>query len=82
MEMKLGQPTEIAIKPNPGKTEFRFLLSFPGSPQSVEFLTSARGAMLLMQGLQVVQATHKIPIPRRRVPAGKPNLRIVTGDDE
>jgi hypothetical protein len=81
--MKLGQPTEIKIKPNnPGKTEFQFLLSFPGLPQQVEFLTSAEGAMNLMQGLQKLQAKYKIPIPRSVVPAGKPNLRIVTDDDE
>jgi hypothetical protein len=80
--MKLGHPTQLAIKANAGKTEFRFLLSFPESPRQVEFLASAEGAMNLLLGLQELQAKYKIPIPQRVRPTWRPNLRVVTDDDE
>jgi len=80
--MKLGSPTSIKITPIKEKTEFQFRLSFPESPQQVEFQTSAEGAMNLMIGLQRLQAHHKIPIPQRLRLTGKPNLRVVTDDDE
>lgn len=79
--MKLGHPLQLLIKPNEGKTEFQFLLSFREAPQQVEFLDSAEGAMNLMQALQKLQAKYKIPIPRPALPAGKPQLRVVTDDE-
>jgi hypothetical protein len=76
--MKLGWLRRIEINPSPDKTEFRYLLSFAGRHQPIEFETSARGAMLIMGALRKLQAQHKIPIPREVRPAGKPDLKIVT----
>lgn len=79
--MKLGTPTRIEVKPTKGKTEFRFLLSFAEEPRLVEFSTSADGAMMIMHGLQQLQAYHKLPIPERIRPRGKPKLRLVKLDE-
>jgi hypothetical protein len=79
--MKLGTPTKLDVRPNAEKTEFRFLLSFPGRPQPVEFEVDADGAMMMMHGLQRLQALHKIPIPSAVRPHGKPKLRVVTPDE-
>lgn len=78
--MKLGRPTKLEIKPNAEKTEFRFLLTFPGRPQPVEFALDAPGTMGILVGLQRLQARHKIPIPSSLRPTGKPKLRVVTPD--
>ena len=79
--MKLGTPTRIEIKPTKEKTGFRFLLTFPGRLQPVEFETSAAGAMMIMAGLQRLQTLHKIPIPRAVRPRGKPHLHVVMPDE-
>jgi hypothetical protein len=80
--MKLGTPSLIKIEALKEKTQVRFLLSFSASSPPVEFETTARGAMLLMQGLQAFQAHHKIPIPRRVLSSGwKPKLHVVKTDD-
>ena len=79
---KLGQ---IGVSPrNPAKTEFRFRLRFDAyeRPLCIEFDVSARAMMHLMRGLQQLQATHSIPIPRSLLPRGKPSLRVVTSDDD
>ena len=78
--MKLGAPTKLEIKPNEEKTEFRFLLTFPERPQPVEFEVSSESVMMIMVGLQRLQARHKIPIPSSVRPKGKPQLRVVTDD--
>jgi hypothetical protein len=75
--VKLGSPTKVEIKPNAEKTEFRFLLTFPGRPQPVEFVLTGDGMMLVMGALQQLQAQHKIPIPKKTRPSGKPKLQIV-----
>jgi hypothetical protein len=79
--MKLGSPTKLEIKPNAGKTEFRFLLTFPEAPQTVEFVLDDTGTMYALHALQLLQARHKIPIPKDARPSGKPTLRVVTPDD-
>jgi len=79
--MKFGTPTRIKISPSKDKKQFQFLLSFSGRNQQVEFATTADGAMLLMKGLQRIQMTHKIPIPRQLRPPGKPKLSIVKLDE-
>jgi len=79
--MKLGSPTEFRVTPNVGKTEFRFLLTFPGSPQPVEFEMPCESVMMLMIGLQRLQVLHKLPIPSQVRPQGKPKLRVVVSDD-
>ena len=78
--MKLGIPTEVMIKSNAEKTEFRFLLTFPEQPQPVEFELSPEGTMMLMRALETLQARYKITIPSSVWPA-LPNLRVVTPDD-
>jgi len=78
--MKLGTLTKLEVKPNREKTEFRFLLSFGEQPRQVEFSTSADGAMMIMHGLQQLQAFHKLPIPERIRPRGKPKLQLVKLD--
>jgi hypothetical protein len=70
--VKLGSPTKVEIKPNAEKTEFRFLLTFPGRPQLVEFVLTGDGMMSVMGALQELQALHKIPIPKKARPFGKP----------
>jgi hypothetical protein len=75
--MKLGSPTEFRVTPNAGKTEFRFLLTFPELPQPVEFEMPSESVMMLMVGLQQLQVRHKIPIPSQVRPRGKPKLRLV-----
>jgi hypothetical protein len=79
--MKLGKPQKLEIKPNKEKTEFQFLLSFDGRTQPIEFVLSFGHAMLVMRGLQDLQAMHKIPIPRQARPSGKPQLSIVKPDE-
>jgi len=79
--MKLGSPTTLTIKLNKEKTEFLFLLTFPGRQQPVEFEMKTDGAMVLMGALQSLQARHKVSIPRVIRPKGKPTLRVVTDDD-
>jgi len=79
--MQLGSPTKLEIKPNAGKTEFRFLLTFPELQKPVEFFVDSDSMMSIMVGLQRLQALHKIPIPNHVRPRGKPNLRVVTDDD-
>jgi len=76
--MKLGRPNKLEVKPNAEKTEFRFLLTFPARPQPVEFFVTSEGAMMILHGLQRLQALHKIPIPDSIRPKGKPDLRVVT----
>jgi hypothetical protein len=78
--MKLGIPTDVLIKSNAEKTEFRFLLTFPGRCHPVEFELSSESTMMLMRTLETLQARYKIPIPSSVWPA-LPNLRIVTPDD-
>jgi hypothetical protein len=74
--MKLGSPTDFRVTPNAGKTEFRFLLTFPELPQPVEFEMPCESVMMLMVGLQRLQVRHKIPIPSQVRPRGKPKLRL------
>jgi hypothetical protein len=79
--MKLGSPTELKLTPNADKTEVRFRLTFPEAPQLVEFSVSSESAMMIMHGLQVLQARHRTPIPARIRPQGKPVLQVVTDDE-
>jgi hypothetical protein len=75
--MKLGSPTKLEVRPNAEKTEFRFLLSFAEWTQPVEFFVSSDGAMMILHGLQQLQALHKIPIPASVRPNGRPKLHVV-----
>jgi hypothetical protein len=79
--MKLGSPTEFRVTPTAERTEFRFLLRFPERPQPIEFEMPSESVMMLMVGLQRLQAQHKIPIPRSVRPRGKPKLRVVVSDE-
>jgi hypothetical protein len=79
--MNLGSPSILEVKMNAEKTEFRFLLYFSEEPKRIEFEIPAESAMLLMHGLQRLQALHKISIPSSVRPRGKPKLRVVIPDE-
>jgi len=79
--MNLGRPSNIEVRVNQEKTEFRFRLSFPVEPRLVEFQLSPARAMMISHGLKMLQAHHKIPIPQQLRPSGKPRLRIVRADE-
>ena len=79
--MKLGSPTILEVKPNGERTEFRFRLTFPEQPEPIEFSVSSESAMMMMHGLQTLQARYKIPIPDSIRPHGRPVLRIVMDDE-
>jgi hypothetical protein len=66
------------------KTRFRFRLEFRGieRPDAVEFEIGAGDLMILMRGLQDLQARYGLPIPARVRTKGKPSLRVVRSEDE
>jgi hypothetical protein len=80
--MKLGNPSQVEIRPNAEKTEFLFRFHFPESPQLIEFSLDTDSTLLLMVALQKLQVRHRLPIPPDARPSGKPNLRVVTMDDD
>jgi hypothetical protein len=63
------------------KREIQFRLWFDGYTRPIEFALSFDRAMMVMKGLQKIQATHKISIPEQVRPRGKPKLSIVTRDE-
>src|SRR4051794_31848134 len=67
-----------------GGSPYQFRVKRRGlvAPQPIEFEMSASEAMGLLAGLQVIQATHKLPLPAKRPARGRPNLVLVKTDNK
>jgi hypothetical protein len=75
--------SKVQLSTSDEKSTLRFRLTFQSSSKSgiVQFDLSSRHAMAFLSGLQAIQRKHGWRIPHRP-PSGKPNLRIVSSDDD
>jgi len=77
--------TRVELSAPDKKTQsltIRLDLESSGRKESISFSVPSDGLMFLMKAIQDYQVRHKIPIPDKLRPKGRPNLSIVSDEEK
>jgi hypothetical protein len=80
---KMSGLKSIKFIPLEERKGFQVRLEFAGerSSEAIEFALSFEMMMRILNGLQKLQAHHKVPIPETLRPKGRPRLSIVEDEE-